>query len=99
MKGTPPPAAAECGMSRASLAAPIWLMLCAAGGMMLGHQLAERPFLGLVAGALAGNIPILLLGAGDAVMNALHTVRPAASCRAAVRPGGRSRPAAGSGRS
>lgn len=67
-------------MNLSSLAAPIWLMLCAACGMLLGYQLQQRPFLGFALGAFAGNLPFLLLGAGHAVLMAWHPERPRCRC-------------------
>lgn len=74
------PIVSACGMSRSSLAAPIWLMLCAASGMLLGYQLQQRPFLGLALGALAGNLPFVLLGAGHGVLLAWRPERPRCRC-------------------
>ena len=72
--------ATPCRMSLSSLVAPIWLMVCAVGGLLLGQDLEQRPLYGLLLGAAAGNLPFVLLGAGHAILMAWRPERPRCRC-------------------
>ena len=80
MERTPCVVASDWRMSLSSLAAPIWLMLCAVGGMLLGQDLEQRPLYGLLLGAAAGNLPFVVLGAGHAILMAWRPERPPCRC-------------------